>query len=306
MDSVIDSQDRAPADSAQPDSAVAALLAGAVEQARAAVVEFSGETVGDYLGVTFDDEAAATHRFLASMAGYHGWQWAVVVAAYPGADHATVSEVVLVPGPTALLAPPWVPWEERLRAGDLSPGDLLAPLPDDPRLAPGFMATGDPLIDDTAVELGLGRRRVLSAYGRDDAAQRWHDGDHGPSSAMARATKRVCRDCGFMVPMAGALGAMFGVCCNELAADGRVVDFFYGCGAHSDTPAPPGTGSPAFDPYDDGVVEVVEIPADVTAEPVTPEPLTTEPVTPEPEPAPETSETSEIPEMSGTPEDAVD
>ena len=270
------------------------------------MVEFSGETVGDYLGVTFDDEAAATHRFLASMAGYHGWQWAVVVAAYPGADHATVSEVVLVPGPTALLAPPWVPWEERLRAGDLSPGDLLAPLPDDPRLAPGFMATGDPLIDDTAVELGLGRRRVLSAYGRDDAAQRWHDGDHGPSSAMARATKRVCRDCGFMVPMAGALGAMFGVCCNELAADGRVVDFFYGCGAHSDTPAPPGTGSPAFDPYDDGVVEVVEIPADVTAEPVTPEPLTTEPVTPEPEPAPQTSETSEIPEMSGTPEDAVD
>ena len=123
---------------------------------------------------------------------------------------------------------------------------------------------------------------------------------------MARATKRVCRDCGFMVPMAGALGAMFGVCCNELAADGRVVDFFYGCGAHSDTPAPPGTGSPAFDPYDDGVVEVVELPADVIAEPVTPEPLTSEPVTPEPESAPETSETSEIPEMSGTPEDAVD
>lgn len=293
MDSVIDSQDRAAADSAQPDPAVAALLSGSVEQARAAVVEFSGETVGDYLGVTFDDEAAATHRFLASMAGYHGWQWAVVVAAYAGADRATVSEVVLVPGPTALLAPPWVPWEERLRAGDLSPGDLLAPLPDDPRLAPGFMATGDPLVDDTAVELGLGRRRVLSADGRDDAAQRWHDGDHGPSSAMARATKRVCRDCGFMVPMAGALGAMFGVCCNEMAADGRVVDFFYGCGAHSDTPAPAGTGSPAFDPYDDGVVEVVEIPAPVIPEPVTPEPDLS-------------AETSGIPEMSGTPEDAVD
>lgn len=293
MDSVIDSQDRAAADSAQPDPAVAALLSGSVEQARAAVVEFSGETVGDYLGVTFDDEAAATHRFLASMAGYHGWQWAVVVAAYAGADRATVSEVVLVPGPTALLAPPWVPWEERLRAGDLSPGDLLAPLPDDPRLAPGFMATGDPLVDDTTVELGLGRRRVLSADGRDDAAQRWHDGDHGPSSAMARATKRVCRDCGFMVPMAGALGAMFGVCCNEMAADGRVVDFFYGCGAHSDTPAPAGTGSPAFDPYDDGVVEVVEIPAPVIPEPVTPEPDLS-------------AETSGIPEMSGTPEDAVD
>ena len=32
---------------------------------------------------------------------------AVVVAAAPGADHATISEVVLVPGPTALLAPSW-------------------------------------------------------------------------------------------------------------------------------------------------------------------------------------------------------
>jgi hypothetical protein len=75
---------------------------------------------------------------------------------------------------------------------------------------------------------------------------------------MARATKRVCRDCGFMTPLAGALGARFGVCCNELSADGQVVDFFYGCGAHSDTPAPKGVGSPAFEPYDDGVLEVVE------------------------------------------------
>ena len=243
------------------------MLTGAADRARAAIVEFSGETVGDYLGVTFDDAAAATHRFLAVLPGYHGWQWAVVVAAYPGADHATVSEVVLVPGPTALLAPPWLPWEDRIRPGDLGPGDLLAPLPDDPRLAAGFAGTGDPLVDDTAVELGLGRRRVLSAYGRDDAAQRWHDGDHGPSSPMARATKRVCRDCGFMVPVGGALGLMFGVCCNEMAADGRVVDFFYGCGAHSDTPAPAGAGSPAHEPYDDGVLEVVQRPVPAETEP---------------------------------------
>jgi hypothetical protein len=75
---------------------------------------------------------------------------------------------------------------------------------------------------------------------------------------MARATKRVCRDCGFMVPLGGALGVMFGVCCNELSADGHVVDFEYGCGAHSDTPPPPGSGSPMFDPFDDGVLDVVE------------------------------------------------
>ncbi|MGH3971652.1 MAG: DUF3027 domain-containing protein, partial [Mycobacterium sp.] len=81
---------------------LAALLTGAVEQARAAVAEFSGaDTVGDYLGVGYEEPPAATHRFLAHRPGDQGWQWAVVVAGYPGADHVTVSEVVLVPGPTA-------------------------------------------------------------------------------------------------------------------------------------------------------------------------------------------------------------
>ena len=260
MDSSIDTVERP----AEPSDAVSAVLSGSAEQARAAIIEFSGDTVGDYLGVSFEGDSAATHRFLADLPGYQGWQWAVVMAAAPGADHATISEVVLVPGPTALLAPPWVPWDERVRPGDLGPGDLLAPLPDDPRLVPGFLATGDPLIDDTAQDVGFGRRRVLSAFGRDDAAQRWHDGDHGPDAPMANSTKRVCRDCGFMTPLAGALGAMFGVCCNELSADGRVVDYFYGCGAHSDTPAPAGIGSPAYEPFDDGVVEVMAV--EVTAE----------------------------------------
>ncbi|MBI3690138.1 MAG: DUF3027 domain-containing protein, partial [Mycolicibacterium aromaticivorans] len=125
MDSTLDAKEAtAPAQAAAPSDAVAAVLSGAVEQARQAIVEHSGDTVGEYLGVSFEDETAATHRFLAIMPGYQGWQWAVVVAAYEGADHATLSEVVLVPGPTALLAPAWVPWDERIKPGDLSPGDL--------------------------------------------------------------------------------------------------------------------------------------------------------------------------------------
>lgn len=259
MDSSIDSAEpTAPDHGGTPSDAVAAVLSGAADLARQAIVEFSGDTVGEYLGVSFEDETAATHRFLASMTGYQGWQWAVVVAAYPGAEHATVSEVVLVPGPTALLAPAWVPWDERIQPGDLSPGDLLAPVKDDPRLVPGYAGTGDPAIDDVAYEIGFGRSQVLSAFGRDETAQRWHDGDHGPGAPMARGTKRACRDCGFMVPLTGALGVMFGVCCNEMSADAHVVDFEYGCGAHSDTPPPPGTGSPMYDPYDDGVIDVVE------------------------------------------------
>jgi Protein of unknown function (DUF3027) len=252
MDSV-DTADR-------PD--LEAVLLGAVELARAAIVEFSGEnTVGEYLGASFEDPTAATHRFLADMPGYRGWQWAVVVAACPGADHATISEVVLVPGPTALLAPKWVPWQERVRHGDLSPGDLLAPPADDPRLVPGYMATGDPQIDEVALEVGLGRRQVLGEWGRSEAAQRWHDGDYGPGSPMARSTRRVCRDCAFYLPLRGALGRTFGVCGNEYAADGHVVDAEYGCGAHSDTPQPPGAGTPLYDPYDDGVLDLAE-PAD--------------------------------------------
>ena len=79
---------------------------------------------------------------------------------------------------------------------------------------------------------------------------------------MAQSTKRVCRDCGFFLPLAGSLGVMFGVCGNELSADGHIVDFEYGCGAHSDTPAPAGSGSPMYDPFDDGVLEVSEKPAE--------------------------------------------
>ena len=268
VDSVTESTEDGSAASAIESSAdLEAVLTGAVDVARAAIVEHSGDTVGEYLGATFDDPAAATHRFLAKLPGYQGWQWAVVVAAHPGADHATISEVVLVPGPTALLAPQWVPWNERLKPGDLGPGDLLATPAEDERLVPGFAATGDPAIDDVAYELGLGRRRLLSQLGRADAAQRWHDGDFGPGSPMARSTRRVCRDCGFYLPLSGALGLMFGACVNEFSADGHVVDAEYGCGAHSDTPAPAGAGSPLYDPFDDGVLDVVEPPVPPAEEP---------------------------------------
>jgi hypothetical protein len=282
---------------------LATVLTGAVDVARAAIAEGSGDdTVGDYLGVGYEDPTSATHRFLAHLPGYQGWQWAVVVASYPGADHATVSEVVLVPGPESLLAPEWLPWDQRIRPGDLGPGDLLATPSGDPRLVPGFMSSGDPQVDETAAEVGLGRRQVMGLWGRAEAAQRWHDGDYGPRAQMAQSTKRVCRDCGFFLPLAGSLGVMFGVCGNELSADGRVVDFEYGCGAHSDTPAPAGSGSPIYDPYDDGVLDVSEKPAekpvDEAVEAPAAEPVELEtPVEPEPEtpaePEPQTPAESE-------------
>ena len=98
----------------------------------------------------------------------------------------------------------------------------------------------------------------MSLEGRVDAAERWHDGDYGPDSEMAKAAPSTCGLCGFYLPLAGSLHASFGVCGNEMAADGHVVDAAYGCGAHSDTLLPTGAGSPQFDAYDDGAVEVVE------------------------------------------------
>ncbi|GAB3870055.1 hypothetical protein GCM10029964_003730 [Kibdelosporangium lantanae] len=116
----------------EPDPA----LVGALELARAAAVEEAGDEAGEHVGVQPEDDAAVTHLFEANKTGYRGWRWAVTVAfAGPGTE-VTVSEVVLLPGPDALVAPAWVPWQQRVQAGDLGVGDLLPTAPDDPGWCP--------------------------------------------------------------------------------------------------------------------------------------------------------------------------
>ncbi|GAA1481308.1 DUF3027 domain-containing protein [Gordonia sinesedis] len=255
----------------EPDAAPSAepRLLDAVDQARAALVE-DGQQPGAHRTAVAEGEWAVAHYFDADLPGYRGWRWCVVVAGAPDVDTVTVSEVVLLPGDDALLAPDWVPWVDRLAAGDLSPGDVLAAKADDPRLVPNQVDTADefrfdstdPDADDIAQvagELGWGRRRLLSREGRDDAAQRWHDGDYGPDSPMAQAAPFPCDTCGFYLPLSGALRAAFGVCANEFAADGHVVAADYGCGAHSDVVTPAGDGLPVYDAYDDGALEIVAV-----------------------------------------------
>jgi hypothetical protein len=54
---------------------------------------------------------------------------------------------------------------------------------------------------------------------------------------MARQAPGRCLDCAFRVPLAGALGAAFGVCANAFSPeDAQVVSLDHGCGAHSETP----------------------------------------------------------------------
>lgn len=217
-----------------------ALCAEAVELARAAAEEVAGPgELGEYQGHDAEAERVVTHYFACTHGGYAGWRWAVTVARASRQRTVTVNEVVLLPGPDAVLAPPWVPWAERVRAEDLGPGDLLPTTQDDPRLVPSY--TGADLDLDAgdfrtlADELGVGRARVLSPIGRESAAERWYKGRHGPDDPVAQASPAKCVSCGFMVRLRGDLGTLFGVCANEYSpSDGQVVSFDHGCGAHSE------------------------------------------------------------------------
>lgn len=237
---------------------IAPPLAEAVDLARAAVEEVAGAAaVGQHARVVCEAENTATHYFESVLAGYRGWQWACVVSA--SGDHATIDEISLMPGPDALLAPEWVPWSERVRPGDLGAGDVLPVAEDDERLAPGYSLVDDgaPDLVDNAVPLGLGKERVLSAEGRAAAAQRWIDGDFGPTAASAKQAENSCGTCGFLVPLGGSLGRAFGVCANELSADGHVVSLEYGCGAHSATREPDdGPGQVVGEAFDDHALDV--------------------------------------------------
>ncbi|MGI9195849.1 MAG: DUF3027 domain-containing protein [Candidatus Nanopelagicales bacterium] len=221
---------------------VDAVAGGAVDLALSAVQEEApAGTVGQHLGAESDGDRAATHFFACLDPAYVGWRWAVTVSRIARARVATVDEVVLLPGADALIAPPWVPWSERVRPGDLGIGTIWVTPSDDPRLTAGLTGADDlaglaspaPL-SPGQWEIGLGRERVLSAYGRDVAADRWLDGERGPESAMARAVSLDCASCGFLITIGGPLGQAFGICAHDMSpADGQVVSLGFGCGAHS-------------------------------------------------------------------------
>ncbi|MGI8869522.1 MAG: DUF3027 domain-containing protein [Mycobacteriales bacterium] len=252
-----DSVRSGPASAGSPDAACLA----AVDAARTAAVEAAGGEIGAHLDAVAEGQRVVTHLFAATVPGYEGWRWAVSVVRAPRRTNVTVDEVALLPGPDALLAPAWVPWDQRLRSGDLSPGDLVPHRPADPRLVPAYLRSDDPAVEEVATEIGLGREKVLSVEGRTEAAERWWAGDTGPRTAMASHAPAGCGSCGFYLPLAGSLRSAFGVCGNEFGAgDGRVVAASYGCGAHSDveatddpTPADPGEF------YDDGELEVLSL-----------------------------------------------
>lgn len=196
---------------------------------------------GKHKMLVVEDDHSVTHYFAAKEPGYDGWYWAVVVTSGDSPETpedeitVTISEVALVAGDTAVIAPEWVPWDQRVRPGDLQPGDELPPADQDPRL--------------TTAEDGS---RILSEQGKQQAVARWSTA-RGKQHDFARLAQFHCANCAFLLPV-GDLPEV-GVCGNEYALDGRVVSTDFGCGAHSATAPEPPVVSHRHEVWDDTVYE---------------------------------------------------
>lgn len=296
------------------------ICADATDLARQALVDVGGvspDAIGEHLGVEAVGDRLVTHLFDSADPAYTGWRWAVTVARAPRSKLVTIDESVLLPGPDALLAPPWVPWQDRLLPGDVGIGDLLPASPDDERLVSFAVLDGDDAVTDwfaprtdtenaeagpqTTAELPApGRSRVLSALGRDEVADRWYSTDHGPRTPLTHAAPAHCMSCGFFVPLSGGLGRLFGACGNAYAPDdGRVVSADHGCGAHSEAVLTGSVSQATVPVIDEFGYDLVDLPG-VSVEETVFEPLSrdtypgagpelaapAEPSAPTPEPGP--------------------
>ena len=211
-----------------------------LELARSAAIADAGnpELVGADVSVEIDDDGRVeTYLFEAHLAGYKGWRWCVTIAIVDKKSEPTICDVVVLPGPDALLAPEWVAYRDRIQPGDVGVGDIVPSSLDDTRLVPSVHSLiADEELDAMQVfDLGLGRARVMSIEGRDQASKRWYESDRGPQSPIAQAAPKPCSSCAFFLPIAGSLRSSFGVCANAISPeDARVVSVDHGCGAHSE------------------------------------------------------------------------
>ncbi len=211
-----------------------------LELARSAAIADAGsaDLVGADVSVEIDDDGRVeTYLFEAHLAGYKGWRWCVTIAIVDKKSEPTICDVVVLPGPEALLAPEWVAYRDRIQPGDVGVGDIVPSSLDDARLVPSVHSLiADEELDAMQVfELGLGRARVMSIEGRDQASKRWYESDRGPQSPIAQSAPKPCSSCAFFLPIAGSLRSSFGVCANAISPeDARVVSVDHGCGAHSE------------------------------------------------------------------------
>lgn len=107
----------------KPDS----FLAADVATARAAVQTIAAaDDIGVHLGARSEGTRCVTHLFESKKAGYRGWVWFATLARVSRGKESTVNEVGLLPTEDSVLAPPWVPWSERVRPEDQQEHDDAA------------------------------------------------------------------------------------------------------------------------------------------------------------------------------------
>ncbi|MFM2385068.1 MAG: hypothetical protein RL166_942 [Actinomycetota bacterium] len=69
--------------------------------------------VGSYIRTDEEEPGLRSYIFESTLRGYVGWFWSVTIY-QPEGQEPTISEVVMMPGDGALVAPKWIPWSERL------------------------------------------------------------------------------------------------------------------------------------------------------------------------------------------------
>ena len=234
--------------------------------------------VGEHLGVQAEGERVVTHLFACLDPAYAGWRWAVTVARAPRSKVVTVNETVLLPGAgrrcsrrtgcrgtTGCGRATWASGTCCPPRRTTSGSSRWSTLEGDDAVIDWFADGEDAGEQDAGprspAELPApGRSRVLSAIGRESAAERWYASEHGPRTPLAHAAPAHCVSCGFFVPLSGELGRLFGACANAYAPDdGRVVSADHGCGAHSESviwQAPGRAISPVIDEFGYDMVDL--------------------------------------------------
>jgi hypothetical protein len=101
----------------EPDASIVpdAVLLASVDLGLDALREIAPEnSVGAPAGHLVEDEHTLSLLFECRLPGYPGWFWTVTLARVDDESAPTVLEAELMPGDTALVAPDWIPWSERL------------------------------------------------------------------------------------------------------------------------------------------------------------------------------------------------
>ena len=86
-----------------------------VTLATSALNDFSEGSFGKFLSQSEETKGVVELHFESTAKGYSGWHWVVTLTQPDKRKAATISEINMVAGPDAKLAPEWVPWSERLK-----------------------------------------------------------------------------------------------------------------------------------------------------------------------------------------------